>query len=155
MSNLRRGVVTALILCAAVLGPATAQDKPRLQILVESPGSDVGKCGLTKAGMESTAILTLRNNGILTAPRTAPILYVNIKMIFFEIRRLCVGSVRVAVQSLGERKVGAFTVRQGEYPTNRLCSESGLRSSPSDEAERDFSEAIEQHIKGCLSQLEY
>lgn len=145
---------------------AEAQQKPRIQILVEEleqgPVTQASaRCGITRSSLESIAALTLRNNGVLvttdkTDKRNA-YLYVSV-LTLKPTTRSCVFATEVAVQGfsasdVAQQPIGGFKARR--LSRTVLCDEHRIDMAPESEAGASLLRNVETMIKLCLGALEY
>ena len=158
----------ALLLALALLwNVATqAQQKPRIQIVVEEPGQgpapqSAARCGITRSSLESIAALTLRNNGILATTDKAevdkPYLYV-VVMNLQPTTGICVFATEVSVQgfsasNVARQAIGGFKARRLSHTV--LCQEHRIDSAPVAAAGTIVQKHLEGMIKLCLGALEY
>lgn len=153
MWRLLFGAMTAFALLSST--GAAAQQKPRLQILVEDLFDDAAFCGIDRALIESTSALTLRDSGVIVAAQSNPYLYVRVNG-----TRLSAGGcafnlhVSVRATSPPPSSGGAFTVRRGA--SKRILCENGVFGvSPRAEIPAHLDQGLEHAIKLCLGELAY
>ena len=158
----------SLLLALALLWnmPAEAQTKPRVQIVIEeleqgSTPQSAARCGITKSSLESTAALTLRNNGILTSTEdpkvNSAILYVSV-MTMQPTERTCLFATEVAVQGfsasdIARQAIGGFKPRRRSHTV--LCQEHRIDLATVALSGAMVLKHIDGMIKLCLGNLEY
>ena len=145
--------------------PATAQQKPRLAVVVDLnlPNETGSACGVMDgASIKSIASLTLRNNGVRPDDNLNPFLYVQVQVIP-AIRgnrvEMCFWSIEVQVLEFvipSVKPVGGFKPRTGKTrTTTELCRTAHAAIESPSNSERSLMSSLEQHIKVCLGQLDY
>jgi len=145
---------------------AEAQTKPRVQIVIEpleqgSAPQSAARCGITKSALESTAVLTLRNNGILAStddPKAnSAILYVSV-MTLQPTERTCLFATEVAVQgftasNVARQAIGGFKPRRLSHTV--LCQEHRIDFATVALSGAMVLKNLDGMIKLCLGNLEY
>lgn len=160
--NWSRSVAVSLVVAAVVAltgAPyALAQEKPQLQIRLESLVEQELKCGLNEASIVSIAALTLRNSGIPTVPRASSFpyfLYISVTGLFQDRTGLCIINLHVSVRKQGELGTGLFRHRTGVTGVLVVAEAGTLITRNQSEANAYFLTRLEQIIKEVLGKLEY
>jgi len=163
-----RRLILGLTLAFALLWNvnADAQQKPRIEVVVEeleqgpSPQAAT-RCGITKSSLESIAVLTLRNNGILASTDRRdvnfPYLYVSV-MTLQPTTDNCVFSTEITVQgfsALDVARQGIRGIKPRQVSFTVLCNEQRMDMAPTSLAGKHLLGLVETMIKLCLGKLEY
>jgi len=151
--NSFRWLLAALVLGGGLhVDPAEAQDRPRLQILIENLNEDAAKCGVTETSLDSEAALVLRNNGILTTEDSNPYLYLNVTVVLTG-SGICAVNTSAQLKTGGQRvQAGAFRTRPNRFASLVFCDDGVLQTWPRGGRGKPNVELV---IKTCLGKLEY
>jgi len=158
----------SLLLALALLWnmPAEAQTKPRVQIVIEpleqgSAPQSAARCGITKSSLESTAALTLGNNGILTSTEVpkanSPFLYVSV-MTLQPTERTCLFATEVALQgftasNVARQAIGGFKPKRRSHTV--LCQEHRVDFATVALSGPMVLKNLDGMIKLCLGNVEF
>ena len=153
--------IVACLAASSLFGSALAQEKPSLNVMVESLDEDAKVCGIDRTTLESVATTTLRSSGIQVVFTANPSLY--IRFTFMAIRFVsdktvsnCVVHLRVAVKGF---TAGTQEPLNGFNPkgpvTVTLCESGSMLLSPTATMDADVSRELEKRIKVCVGSLDY
>lgn len=165
-----RAGAAVLILCAAVVGPATAQDKPRLHNRgVAGQWFINGRCGLSQGGFDTTLNLALRNSGFsdkedryrTDKPPSAEVQAI-VWVQFLKGSNQCAASIALEIvrTDIVVPKGEGFAVRRAEKEFGLgeklvLCRLGYLFVADEPDAGPLFSGIISSYLKSCLEMLEH
>jgi hypothetical protein len=150
---LSRGALGVALMLAL---PCLGQTRPALSVVVEEPDTDDVACGIQASVLESTAVLTLRNNGVQpdSRPATNPFLHVNTLVSQIGTSG-CAVSLRVSVTAgFPRRSFGGFTPRRS-FTFAELCDQTRLLVGPHATMGSRVQRAVEELAKICLGELDY
>lgn len=148
--------VLALIVIAlwAASPTAQAQERAALQILIDEPGDEGIKCGVTQQTMLAPAEKTLK--GIAADFQnefSSPYLYIQADFRFRDEPRLCSWRGGLSIRAL------PTTDRHEQFPQSGfervLLCEAELSGSASANVAKSLSDNVEDYLKACLAAVKY
>lgn len=152
-----RTLILSLILITFPLA-APAQQQPILRLVVEDPGGEASRCGITRSSISSIAAPALNKNGVkVTTALAEAHLYVQVIASLIPGAGSCVFSNFVSVrasQPLPPGGIGGFKIKADNFADLSLCEKSSLTITSLKESATRFALILENDIKICLVELE-
>ncbi len=149
-------VLLALFLVATwVMSPmAYADDRPALQILVDEPGDEGIKCGVTQQTMLAPALQALKDiDADFQKEFSSPYLYIQADFRFRDEPRLCSWRGGLSIRAL------PTTDRHERFPQSGfervLLCEAELSGSASNNVSKSLSDNVQDYLKACLAAVKY
>ena len=131
-----------------------AQDRPALQILVDEPGDDGIKCGVTQQTMLAPAVQALKDiEADFQNEFSSPYLYIQADFRFRDEPRLCSWRGGLSIRAL------PASDRHEQFPQSGfervLLCEAELSGSASNDVAKSLSDNVQEYLKACLAAVKY
>lgn len=136
---------------------ASAQTKPKMDILVESLNNDATQCNIYKSDFITSAILIMRNNGIIYEKDNtflAPFLYISPNILHLKSENRCLYGLNIQIQVLG-MPMNRFGFSTRTMEDIVICRKSMSGISNQINASTSIINEFERMFKQCLSQIDY